>query len=246
MARRLGKKKMPAREDKPFKEHPKIAHKVFDDSTVSVLVHFLNNGTFDSVDYPVASGKESIVFRATSGKGHVAVKIFKYETSAFHNFAQYIEGDPRFHLKNTHRELVKLWARKENANLKKASEARVRVPEPITQRENVVVMEFLGEGGVPFPLLEEIVVDDPKAIYKDVLENARKTYAARLVHADLSSFNIMHYKKAYLIDWAQAVLLEHPRAEEFLERDARNIAQFFNRNGLGVKAEDVLKEIKGK
>ena len=59
--------KRPRREDKPIKEITKIASKVFDNKTVSVLVDFLNKGAFDSLDYPIASGKEAMVFRASIG-----------------------------------------------------------------------------------------------------------------------------------------------------------------------------------
>ncbi|HLD75854.1 MAG TPA: RIO1 family regulatory kinase/ATPase, partial [Candidatus Norongarragalinales archaeon] len=168
-----------------------------------------------------------------------------YETSSFKNFHEYIQGDPRFSMKRTHRELVKVWAKKEFANLRKAYEAGVRVPEPLACKDNVVMMEFLGEKGVPFPSLEEVVVEDPAAIYKDVLSSARTLYQkAHLVHADLSSFNILYHRKAFLIDWAQAVLLEHPRSGAFLERDAHNLARFFNRAGLSVDPGRILKEIK--
>ncbi|MDP2717318.1 MAG: RIO1 family regulatory kinase/ATPase, partial [Candidatus Micrarchaeota archaeon] len=115
MALRLSKRKRPREEDKQVKERNLIAHRVFDDKTVEVLLHFLNKGVISSLDYPISSGKESIVFRATAPDGFLAVKIFKYETSAFRKFREYIDGDPRFSPKHSLRGYVDLWAKKEFA-----------------------------------------------------------------------------------------------------------------------------------
>jgi len=43
---------------------------------------------------------------------------------------------------------------------------------------------------------------------------------------------------------SQATLLRHPRAEEFLERDVKNICSFFKKIGLKVSEESALKKIK--
>ncbi|MBI2445628.1 serine protein kinase RIO [Candidatus Micrarchaeota archaeon] len=246
MARRWSKKKRPAFEDKQVTERNLISHRVFDDKTLRVLVHFLDKGLFQSLDYPVSSGKESIVFRASKADGSfIAVKIFKYETSAFRKFAEYIQGDPRFALKDTLRARVHLWAQKEHANLRAAKAAGVHVPTPLAFRENVVVMEFIGEEGIAYPLLEQAALSKPKKALDSIVEDMRRTYVdAKLVHADLSGFNIMGAQPPVVIDWAQAVLRVHPRAEEFLLRDAHNVARFFQRRGVDVTEEDILDKIR--
>ncbi len=248
MAHRWSKKKRPHQEDKQVVERNLIAHKVFDDKTVRVLVHLLDKGAFKSLDYPISSGKESFVFRATKADGtYVAVKIFKYETTAFHKFADYLDGDPRFSMRDTLRSRIQLWTRKEFANLKAATSAGVRVPEPYVFKENVVVMEFLGEGGIAYPLLEQTEMENPREVYDQVIDNFKKTYQkAKLVHADLSPFNILYHEQVVFIDWAQAVMRQHQRAEEFLLRDCHNVAKFFERKGVPVSAEDVLEQVRGK
>lgn len=246
MARRWSKKKRPAFEDKQVTERNLIAHRVFDDKTLRVLVHFLDRGMFKSLDYPVSSGKEAIVFRATKADGSfVAVKIFKYETTAFKKFAEYIQGDPRFSLKDTLRARVHLWAQKEHANLRAATAAGVHCPAPLGFKENVVVMEFIGENGVPYPTLENAELANPKKALDSIVEDMRKAYTvAKLVHADLSGFNVMGSTPPTIIDWGQAVLRMHPRSEEFIERDAHNVARFFQRRGVDADEEDILRRIR--
>ncbi|MGB9576964.1 MAG: serine protein kinase RIO [Candidatus Micrarchaeia archaeon] len=249
MAFHASKRKLPPRELKPFKEKfSKTAERVLDDKTVEVLLRFLNAGVIKSLDYPIAQGKEAMVFRATwvdrdSGeKGFRAVKVFKYETSSFSkSMMDYLWGDPRFNARGSRREIVKVWARKEFANLRLCFDAGVRVPEPIAWKENVLVMEFLGEQGIPSPLLEHAVLSDPQKVLEMLLEDVRKMLRAGLVHADLSSFNvIMHKGEPYIIDLGQAVLLEHPKARELLERDVHNLVNFFAKRGATKSFQEAL------
>ena len=275
MVTRVSKRKLPEREEKILKEATKISGKVFDDHTLMVLVHFLSNNYFSSVDYPVAQGKEAMVFRCTRKAGlpsfgslsqikeerkhkfsleyqlektheapmkvkpisepeNVALKIYKYETTSFRTMMKYVEGDNRFkHVRHQLRPLVQTWARKEFANLQTLFEAGVRVPRPIAYKENVLLMEFLGEGGRPYALLSEIVVENPEKLYKKILINMRRTFKAGLVHADLSEYNIiMKGQEPFFIDVSQAVLLDHPHAQDFLDSDVLNITKFFRRQGV--------------
>jgi RIO kinase 1 len=109
-------------------------------------------------------------------------------------------------------------------------------------------MEFLGEEGVPAPILkqlpkEEITLD----LYDKIVESVDKLYnECDLVHADLSEYNVMVWNgKPYLIDFGQAVLKVHPMADEFLERDVGNIIRFFDKAGVNVpEKEAVLKWLK--
>ncbi|NUN11253.1 serine protein kinase RIO [Candidatus Micrarchaeota archaeon] len=245
----LSKRKRPSREEKPFKERLKISGKVFDDHTLEVLVKYLNSAVFKSLDYPVSQGKEAVVFRASGyRKTFIAVKIFKYETTSFHKVMDYIQGDPRFNVdavKNSKREFVKLWARKEYANLQVSFKAGVSVPEPKHHRENVVLMEFIGVDGVPCALLEDVVLSNPKKFFNEVVENMKLCVKAGLVHADLSSFNILvRDEKPVFIDWAQAVSLEHPRAREFLESDCWNVCKYFKKLGVKCDAKELFDSLK--
>ncbi|MFA6049159.1 MAG: serine protein kinase RIO [Candidatus Micrarchaeia archaeon] len=253
------KRKQPKREDKQMKQRGKITAIVLDDSTIDELVHFINTGQVKSIDYPISQGKEAFVFRATAGpkaaipeggERYIAAKVYKYETSSFQKMAKYIDGDNRFsHVKRQLRPLVQQWARKEYANLQACHAARVSVPKPLAYRKNVVLMEFLGEGGVPAALLKDIVLDDPENTYREVLENMKKMHQkAKLVHADLSEFNIIIYKgKPVFIDVSQSVLLDHPMAGEFLKKDVENIVKYFQNEGVqGATFEKAHEFVTGK
>lgn len=247
MALSQSKRKQPKREDKVVKEVSKTAGKVFDDKTLMVLVHFINNRTLEGIDYPVSQGKEAIVFKARryGGKEDAAVKVFKYETASFKKNIEYVEGDPRFPVvRKQRRAFVQLWARKEFANLKTCFKAGVRVPEPIAFKENVVVMEFLGEGGIASALLVDVVLENPEQTFKLIMQDVRKMHQAGIVHADLSEFNIIiHRGFPFLIDFGQGVSLQHSKAMEYLRKDVHNICKYFSKMGVEADEEKEFEKI---
>src|SRR5690606_10531768 len=61
----------------------------------------------------------------------------------------------------------------------------------------------------------------------------RMYHKAKLVHADLSEYNILYYKgQIYIIDVSQSVEHDHPHALEFLRKDCFNVTDFFYKKGL--------------
>ncbi len=247
MTMKVSKRKRPEREEKQFKYRLKITDEVLDDFSTMVLVRFINAKFIKSVDYPVSTGKEAVLFRATTPEGtSVAIKIFKNETSAFQHMVKYIEGDPRFrHVKHNKRNIVKEWASKEFKNLRAAYDAGLPVPKPLKLKDNVIAMEFVGENGVPYALLNDVVLSEPEKTFRTLMDAVKKLYKIKLVHADLSPYNILiaEGEKPVIIDWGQAVLLEHPRAQEFLEHDVRTLCDYFRRQGVECDAVEELKSI---
>ena len=206
----------------------KVENEIFDHSTMLVLSKLMSDGFFDYVDFPIASGKESRVFRARKGRKNVAIKI--YPTKTFKKMSEYIDGDPRFKgVKG--REMVFTWARKEFTNLTEIRKAAVRAPLPITVRKNVLVMGYIGSEIRPAPSLKNYPMDADQAevFFHRVMGYVRKMYAAGIVHGDLSEYNILVWRGPVIIDVGQAVSVKHPRAQEFLKRDIYNIAKFFSR-----------------
>ncbi|MFH1199983.1 MAG: RIO1 family regulatory kinase/ATPase [Candidatus Micrarchaeota archaeon] len=245
MALRLWKRKKPLREDKMLKDTNKYSERAFDDKTLETLQHFIHTRTFDTLDFPVQHGKEAAVYRATKDTGagpvYLAVKIFKYEGPSFQKRLAYLQGDRRFKAPKAVRALVDVFARKEYANLKMCHEAGIRVPEPIANKHNVVIMEFLGEGGIPSALLKDVWLEDPAATLLLLLDDMKKMHAAGLAHADLSEYNIIVHKgEPYIIDMGQSVVLSHPSSEEFFIKDVHNVLKWFDKLGAHYGEKEAI------
>ena len=57
----------------------------------------------------------------------------------------------------------------------------------------------------------------------------------KLVHADLSEYNLLYWdNKVYIIDVSQSVEHDHPHSLDFLRRDIFNINEFFRRKKVQV------------
>ena len=70
----------------------------------------------------------------------------------------------------------------------------------------------------------------------EILEFIRILYQkAKLVHGDLSEFNILyHNQKPVIIDISQAVSIQHPKAEIYLARDIKNIFNYFEKINVEI------------
>jgi RIO kinase 1 len=219
-----------------------VLEEVFDQSTLMVIYDFLNKGTIDEIHGVVRAGKESRVYWGKNKQGkELAIKVYLTVSAEFRKgILKYIEGDPRFKgVKHETRPLIFAWAQKEYKNLEQATAARVRVPRPIAVKNNVLIMEFIGENGVCAPSMKELPPKNPEKIYKTLLTYLRKLYLeAELVHGDISEYNIMIWKnRPVIFDISQAVPLSHPMADFLLHRDLTNLNKFFSR--LGVKVPSV-------
>jgi RIO kinase 1 len=238
--------KKPLKEDYQLKERFKTESEVFDKEALLALSKMIKKGILQTVDYPVSTGKEANVFRATTPEGaFVAVKIYKNETAPFFRKKEYIEGDPRFtRLKKNDRDLVKAFARKEFKNLEICQRAGVHAPKPFYLAGRIVVMGFLGEGELPYPTMNMVGPLHGEKDLDSILLDVRAMYRAGLVHADLSEYNIMLGDVPYLIDFGQGVVRDHPHAVRFLERDVAVILRYFEKNGITRELEKTLRWIR--
>lgn len=90
--------------------------------------------------------------------------------------------------------MVKLWAEKERRNYERLREAGIRAPRVVALKGHVLVMELVGKGGVAAPRLKDVVLPQSvmRGLYTDMVLLMRKLYwSARLVHADLSEYNLL-------------------------------------------------------
>ena len=241
---------MPKAAKEKFREYTekfKTMHNVFDDFTNRTIFKLITEGHFRGLESPISIGKESNVFSALTKEGkRVIVKIYRLEACDFNRMYDYIKHDPRYTgLKDKKRKVILVWVQREYRNLMNARDAQVSVPIPITFSNNILVLEFIGRNGNIAPKLKDSIPKNKKQFFDKIMDGIRKLYKSGLVHADLSAFNILNFEDSpVFIDMSQATTLKHPRAEEFLERDVRNICIFFRKVGLKVNEKSASKKIK--
>lgn len=225
----------------------KVVDEVFDQETLLALYKMFKDGLMNTLEYAVSTGKEGNVFKASSDDGDCAVKIYRISTSTFKNIAKYIVGDPRFKgIYGSHKKTVLAWAQKEFKNLNRMYDGDVSVPKPKGCYKNILVMEYISIEGLPAPLLKDVRVSAPTKLFREVVENMRLIQESGLVHGDLSEYNIlMKNSDPVIIDVGQAVTLGHPSAEEWFQRDVRNVAKYFSKLGVRTDESKIRKKVRG-
>jgi RIO kinase 1 len=218
-----------------------VIESVFDERTIFNLNKILANGPLKRVEGVISAGKEANVYLAYDANGReLAIKIYKIDSNTSRWMRKYIVGDPRFNkIPHNVSKVIFLWASKEYKNLKRAYKVGLSVPEPIFIRNNILIMEYIGFESIPAPLLKDIrKPKDPLNLFSEILIFIKQLYKkAKLVHGDLSEFNILyHNQKPVIIDISQGVSIQHPKAEVYLARDIKNIFNFFTK--LGIKTSD--------
>lgn len=213
---------------------------VLDPRTRMILFKLINRFHIDQINGCISTGKEANVYHATSQDGiDKAIKIYKTSILVFKDRDKYVNGEFRFrngYCRHNPRKMVRTWAEKEMRNLYRIKQAGIDCPTPFILKSHVLVMEFLGQNGIPAPLLKDVSLDQEKAkhLYLDCIIMMRKMFnEAHLVHADLSEFNLLyHDSKIYMIDVSQSVEHDHPYSLEFLRKDCVNINEFFGKKGV--------------
>lgn len=215
---------------------------VLDPRTRLVLYKMLTQGLFREVNGCVSTGKEANVYHATAGhlaEFDLAVKVYKTSILVFKDRDRYVTGDYRFrggYNKHNPRKMVKLWAEKEFRNLNRLRSAGIPAPKPVQLKTHVLVMEFIGHDGKAAPRLKDAGLNSSqlRSAYTEMILNIRTLYQdCKLVHGDLSEYNILFYKEQlYIIDVSQSVDLDHPHALTFLREDCLHVNDYFRRQGL--------------
>lgn len=223
-------------------ERFKIYGEVFDNATIMTLYQLRSRHYFDDFEGPISTGKEANVFCVKKGRRYLAIKIYRTETSDFKNMWRYIVNDPRFMgISRKKRDIVFAWAKKEFKNLMICQRAGVRVPKPIVHRDNVLLMQFIGKRGVAADTADKAPPKYPERWYNILLNYVKLLFKEGLIHGDISKYNLLnHDEEPVLIDVSQGVKLEHPLAKEMLERDIKNINQWFKSLGVKIKEDEEI------
>ncbi|KAJ5129910.1 uncharacterized protein N7515_005949 [Penicillium bovifimosum] len=233
------------------------SEQVLDPRTRMLLLQMINRGLVSEIHGCLSTGKEANVYHAMSisqddeeaAPLHRAIKVYKTSILVFKDRDKYVTGEFRFrqgYNKSNNRAMVKLWAEKEMRNLRRIYASGIPCPEPIFLRLHVLVMGFIGSSkGLGAPRLKDVEFNIPepetrwRALYMELLGYMRVMYqTCRLVHADLSEYNILYHKeRLYIIDVSQSVEHDHPRSLEFLRMDIKNVSDFFRRKNVTVLSE---------
>ncbi|MHA1870799.1 MAG: serine protein kinase RIO [Promethearchaeota archaeon] len=210
--------------------------RVFDKRTVLTLIKLLNNLKIKEIVGIISQGKEANVYLAYSiDDKPLAIKIYKIDNVSAKWMKNYIIGDPRFKkIGKSVDKIIFTWCRKEFRNLKQIYYNGINSPEPRLSKENILIMSYIGDkDGTPAPKLKDSInrIADIEKEMNISINFIKKLYKqAKLVHGDLSEYNILYFEgKQYIIDVSQAVSIHHPKALEFLARDIKNVLRFYKK-----------------
>ncbi|EEB74264.1 serine protein kinase RIO [Thermococcus sp. AM4] len=228
----------------------KIANEVFDRTTKETLAYLHRRGKIEELYGVISTGKEANVFAGVDAEGNrVAVKVYRTYTTEFRRIWEYLAADPRIgYLPKDMRKLVFVWTRREFKNLQRAIKYAVRVPEPIIFRNNVLVMEFIGDE-MPAPRLKDVERELEKKDFEELYDYLigvieRLWKRGDMVHGDLSEYNVLLWDGPVVIDWSQATVRRNRMSVELLKRDLRNVTNYFARKGVEVEDYEVkLREL---
>ena len=173
----------------------------------------------------------------------------------FHRDAGYLEGrrvrESRVNRATANRSafgkqmIAGQWANAEFTALGRLHAARVPVPYPIQITGTEVLLEFIGDDdGTGAPRLAE-TRPGPKLLASlwEQFTGMLDTLARHgLAHGDLSPYNLLvHNGRLVMIDLPQVVdVIAHPTGVDYLTRDARNVAAWFQAKGLPGADPDAL------
>jgi len=227
--------------------------------TPKSLETLVTDGFIDEVIHPLKSGKEADVYVVHSEGEVRCAKVYKAANKrGFHKQALYQEGrkvrnsrQARAMGKNSRygRKIQEdVWQNAEVDALYRLDFAGVRVPKPYNFVEGVLLMELVTDGhGAAAPRLNDLQLSHEQALeYHGLLiKEVVRMLCAGLVHGDLSEFNILIDKHGpVIIDLPQAVdASANNNAARMLERDVKNLAEYFGRFAPELLKTNYGKEI---
>lgn len=229
----------------------KTGNEIFDKITLETLYKLANQGHIDVLNGAISTGKEANVLTGvTDDEKFIAVKIYRIATSDFKKMDYYLNGDPRFNIKTKNkRKIIYSWVTKEFKNLTRLYDAGVNVPKPITSSNNVLLIEFIGdENGNPAQPVKNQPPQNPDEFWNKLLVQLKLFInEAKLVHGDLSNYNILNLnEEPIIIDVSQSVVLDNPISKELLERDINTLVREYTKLGVKTNFNEVWEYVNPK
>ncbi|MCL4251131.1 MAG: hypothetical protein KJ065_23480 [Anaerolineae bacterium] len=237
---------------------------------LSALRSFYDQALITDVLARVRGGKEANVYRCaahpTTGVTLVAAKV--YRPRMFRNLRNdklYREGRQILRVEggavkeNDRRTMRALdqgsaygselahtsWLMHEYRALETLYMAGAAVPRPIAVSENAILMGYAGDGSLAAPALSDVAldVDEARSLYDEVVRNLHIMLRHRIIHGDLSAYNILYWDdRVTIIDFPQVVDIGSNRqAANILHRDVVRVCEYFSEQGVDCDG-DVLFE----
>jgi RIO kinase 2 len=118
-------------------------------------------------------------------------------------------------------------AKREYDFLVKLKSTKMNIATPYFRSMHSIVMDKING----LPLIDIRNLPKPIEIFYKVFEQMRIAYNENIINSDLSEYNILldENNDIWIIDWPQAVTLEHPNAEFLIRRDLHNVIRYFRR-----------------
>ncbi|XP_035165654.1 serine/threonine-protein kinase RIO2 [Oxyura jamaicensis] len=180
-----------------------------------------------SVGNQMGVGKESDIYIvANEDEQQFAMKLHRLGRTSFRSLK-----NKRDYHKHRHKMswlyLSRLAAMKEFAYMKALYDREFPVPKPVDYNRHAVIMELL-DG---YPLCQVHQIEDPAAVYSELMDLIVKLGNHGLIHGDFNEFNLIldNDDHVTMIDFPQMVSTSHPNAEWYFDRDVNCIKEFFKK-----------------
>lgn len=225
-----------------------------DDGIQEVLQEATDTGHVLEIVEKIRSGKEATVYRVIFDGTVLAMKVYTDpERRDFGNADSYLQN--KFYKYGSHARAVAKggkfgkrlrhdnWIKREFYLLKKLYALGATIPKPVAHIGDAILMDFVGDNRAAAPQLSEVRLTDEEArlAFHDIMQSVEIFWLAGAVHADLSAYNILWWRgRSVIIDFPQSVdTRTHPDAKALLERDVRNMAQYFKKY-FDVDCDEIL------
>ncbi|MGZ5546374.1 MAG: RIO1 family regulatory kinase/ATPase domain-containing protein [Nitrososphaeraceae archaeon] len=194
---------------------------------VYALKILVDSGIILGIGNSLGIGKESDVVEAVSEIDQKrAVKFFRIGRISFTDTKRKRSLETNKNVNNWL--LINIEAAKREYDfLVKLNSSKMNIATPYFRSMHSIVMNRIN--GVR--LIEIRNLEDPREIFYKVFKQIKIAYKENIINGDLSEYNILldDNNDIFIIDWPQAVTLEHPNAEFLIRRDIHNVIRYFTR-----------------
>lgn len=194
---------------------------------VYALKLLVDSGIILGIGNSLGIGKESDVVEAISEiQQQRAVKFFRIGRISFTDTKRKRSLEKNKNVNNWL--LINIEAAKREYDfLVKLKSTKMNIATPYFRSMHSIVMDKING----LRLIEIRNLLNPIEIFDKVFEQIRISYNEKIINGDLSEYNILldENNDIWIIDWPQAVTLEHPNAEFLIRRDLHNVIRYFRR-----------------